>query len=384
VTKRDNGDPNERLVASLVEAAQRLQDAGMEKTEAFVTANKTLLERLGQQAPAFAESLQREGSRTVRKQRWYEGGFHRRLRRHWGGALDLLLILVGIAEEAGSYCDARNRAHVVETNDVLFDVLHRLNGQACRLTREVHALLQAGFPFGALARTRSLHEISVRAQVLKAYGRGQEHEDLAERYVLHDHVVNYKDALEFQRHAARLGYEPLSDHAMAEMKEMHDVLVARYGSVYRSAYGWAAGLPDLPSRPSFADLERFVQIDHLRGHYAWASHEVQADSKSMRLNVLERGGSSALLTGATNFGLADAGVLAAIYLHQTLVSFLLCVDVPAHFDLLTLQAMARLVDDAEKAFGQGQARVEAAEERLQTRLARRGKRMDPIAGVVRL
>lgn len=350
MSRRDDSDPNDRLLKNMLESAQRLRLAGMAEAESFVTANRTLLDTLEEQAPTFADSLQRIGSRSVRRQRRAERGFRRRLRRHWGAGLDSLLVLVGVAEEAAGHCNARNREEVAKGNDVLFDVLYQMNGQACRLTREVRALLECGFPLGALARVRSLHEVSVRAQVLKSYGREPGHEDLAEKYALHHIVVNYRDALEFQRHAARLGYEPIRDEELSEMGAAHDELVSRYGSVYRSAYGWAAGLPGLPARPSFADLERLAQIDHLRGHYSWASHEVHADSKAMRLNVFERGGTSALLTGATNYGLADAGSLAAIYLHQTLASFLLCVDIPAHFDLFTLQAMSHLVKRSDEAF----------------------------------
>jgi hypothetical protein len=384
VRRRENADPNETILKRIFEEAQRLHVGGLDQEQAIVTASKASLDALEKTSPDYAESLIRQGHRFVSRQRRYERGFRRRLRKHWGEPLGLLLAFIATAEEAGRICDARNRDGAIEQNDVLFDVLYQMNGQACRIAREVHALLEAGYPFGALARCRTLHEVSVRTQVLKACGREPNHLDLAEKYVLHDHVVNYRDARVYQRHAAALGYEPFDDAFMSEMKAVHDELVGRYGAPYQSPYGWASGLPGVSVRPNFGELERLAKVDHLRGHYSWASHEIHADAKAMRLNMLERGGQKVVLTGATNVGLADPGSLASVYLHQTTVSFLLCVDVPAHFDLYSLQAMTHMRDKIDDALADAEASVHEAEERLRSRLAKRGKRMDPIHGVVKL
>ncbi len=87
-------------------------------------------------------------------------------------------------------------------------MLHRLNGQALRVAREVHALGSAGYPLGALSLSRTAHEISVRAAVLSEFGSTPGHADLAERFVSHADIINYNDAVVYQRDVEKLGYEP--------------------------------------------------------------------------------------------------------------------------------------------------------------------------------
>lgn len=379
--RRRVDDPNDSMLQQLIAGYERLVEAGYTESEALDRANRALVDSIESSVPRFSDNVTRQGLRYVGRIRRYDRGFRRRLRRHWGSALDLLLVIVSMSEDAAIRCHARNRQAMIDDNDVLFDALFRMNGHSCRLAREVHALLAAGYPSGALARTRTLHELSVRAQVLREFGRQSAHPDLAERYVLHDHVVNYKDALVFQQHAERLGYEKFSDAEMDRMSNTRRDLLARFGREFDQLYGWACGLPGVSRSPKFDELERLAGIDHLRGQYKWASHEIHADSKALRMNIRERAGTSATLTNATNDGLAEPGGLAVIYVHQILVAMLYSVT-PSHFDLLVGQSMGVLVERASGAFGHGQERVDAAEDRLQARLARRGKRMDPVRGVV--
>src|SRR6266540_2224465 len=129
---------------------------------------------------------------------------------------------------------------------------------------------------GALARSRTLHEIAVTAMLVADYGRRPEHSDVAERFLNHQVVATYKDALVYQEHCETLGYEPFTDADVALMKAEFDRCVARYGPAYKEQYGWAVGLAG-PRAPRFRDLERLAQVSHLRGHYSWASQEVHSD-----------------------------------------------------------------------------------------------------------
>lgn len=76
----------------------------------------------------------------------------------------------------------------MEKQDYLFEALTGLHARACRVAVEIHHLLAGGFPMGALARCRTLHEIAVTMMILADFGCMDEHPDLAERFLLHEDI----------------------------------------------------------------------------------------------------------------------------------------------------------------------------------------------------
>jgi len=163
-----------------------------------------------------------------------------------------------------------------EEFDAVFEALIGLYARACRVAREVHYLLSGGFPFGALARSRTLHELAVITIVIADYGREDEHADLADRFIQHAWIARYRDAKLYQESREALGQEPLSDEDMAQMQQQHDLLIAKYGKTYSKDYGWATGLNRQSSAPDFRELEGLADLSHLRWHYKQQSHEVHA------------------------------------------------------------------------------------------------------------
>jgi len=212
--------------------------------------------------------------------------------------------------------------------------------------------------------------LAVTSIVIGEQGRNPVHSDLAERFLLHEVVMGYKDALVYQENCKTLDYEPFNDADMAEMKHGHDDLIERYGAPFGKPYGWARGL-DGPD-PTFRDLERLAELTHLRGHYRWASHEVHSDAKGSALNVYKRGEITYQSSGMTNTGLAEPGHLALISLHQCTVYLLTRGTASiSPRDLLALSAMQALVDRSGEALGAAQTSIDQAEYRLQESQASR-------------
>jgi hypothetical protein len=221
--------------------------------------------------------------------------------KHWGRALDLYyMILVG-AEEAGADFDRRHTPADGYTDDLLFEVLAGLHARACRTAGEIHALLSAGFPYGALARCRTLHELG------------------AQRFLDHDAVLRHQDAIAYQKNCTVLGADPFSPEEMAEWREDYDAILAQYGKNFRQPYGWAEPLTS--SVRSFTELEHLADVSHLRSYFRWASHEIHSDARGWVLNQHEWNGELYRLTGRTGEGLADPGSLGVISLLQSTVKF---------------------------------------------------------------
>jgi len=224
---------------------------------------------------------------------------------------ELLEMLIVISLEAGDSFNNDLRAEASSANDYVFEVLTRLHARACQIAYEILVLLKSGLADGAHARWRSLHEISVTAFLI-----GANDNTLAERYLLHDEVESYKAAQIYQEHYARLGYEPLSVEEMADLKNIHDSLVDRFGKNYRSDYGWAS-VVSKNKRPTFRDIERCAGLEHLRPYYKMACHNVHANPRGIFFKLgLYPESVDILLAGPSNVGLTDPGQLTALSLSQ--------------------------------------------------------------------
>jgi hypothetical protein len=140
-----------------------------------------------------------------------------------------------IAEEAG----AEYNHHISSTTDTSkaykFEVLRRLHARACQVANEVMVLLKSGFAEGAHARWRTLHEISVFANIISHHN-----DDLAERYLLHKIIERYKSVELYQENCSKLGFEPLTDVEVETLREQSTQLIARYGQEFENENGWAA------------------------------------------------------------------------------------------------------------------------------------------------
>ncbi len=130
-----------------------------------------LQEALDEVVPRIARDLARRAPRMLRQHRRVNRGFERHLRKHWGKALDRFYAIVVCAEEVGHKLHGAHRKAVAEEFDPVFEALIGLYARACRIAREVHQLLSGGFSFGALARSRTLHELAVITIVIADYGR---------------------------------------------------------------------------------------------------------------------------------------------------------------------------------------------------------------------
>lgn len=344
--------------------------------EAFRTGLPVGLDEAAQDLVGVLDGRAPKRLRAMRKQ---QQGFEKRLRKHWGSALDQYQILWVCLQEQGSDFNDRRGPE----NDPLQGALAGLHAKACRVAWEVHTLLHGGLAMGALARCRTLHEMAVLTSVLVNWqGPGPVLiPDLVERFNARAAIVTYKDALEYQRNAADLKVVPFTPSEMAEMEKAKDDVVARFGPlINKKDYGWATGVGGC-KEPSFADLESASGLGHLRSYYKWASHEVHADAKGVFANVVNSGYGNVLLTGPSNVGLSDPGQSALISLSQ-ITTFLLVRggQTPGPKTVIGMQAVLKMLNRACDSFAAGERAVKAAGERAM----RRRDRLDRIRSLVAL
>ena len=280
------------------------------------------------------ETLRKRWRNEWRQQRRIQSGFLQRLYARWKTPLELFRMLLTIARELGGSANEDAQGSVSSSSPHLVYVLTRLHARACQVTQEILTLLTAGFADGAMARWRTLHEIAVVASFISSHG-----EELAERYIQHQHIESRRALQKYIECQDRLGYEPLTGADTADNERECDAAIARFGPPFRHAYGWAAAKLGIKN-PNFAQIEKAVGVEHLRAHYQLASHNVHANPKGafFRLGLLRE--NAVLLAGPSNAGLADPGDSAAISL--VLASTTLMVINPTLDNLVGLRIMLKL------------------------------------------
>jgi len=258
-------------------------------------------------------------------------------------AFDLLEMLIVISFEAGESFNHEVRSQKSFESDYVLNVLTRLHARACQIAYEILILLKSGFADGAHARWRTLHEVSVIGYFISINGN-----DTAERYLLHDGIESFDAAKIYQENCNLLGYKPLSQKELTELKDTYDNLTGRFGNNFKFDYGWAS-LETNNDKPTFRDIEKSVGLKHLRPYYKMACNNVHANPKGIffKLGLYPESG-DILLAGPSNAGLTDPGQLTAISLTQ--ITSTLLTQKPNIDHLAVCKIMLTLEDEIGHAF----------------------------------
>lgn len=269
--------------------------------------------------------------------------FTRRNIERWSRGFDLLEMLIAICTEAGDMFNSSHRPHAAARQDVVFDVAVRMHARTCHIASEILCLLKNGYADGAHARWRSLHEAVATAFFIVKHGR-----QAATRFLEHEVIECYKGMRQHDLYAERLKLDPFSAAEREACKSAYNSMLTRYGKTFQTPYGWAS--PFLGnSKPSFADIEKDVDLDHMRPYYKWASQNVHANVKSIRSSLgLSEAREDILLVGQSNSGMTDPAHATAISLSQATAALL---NIEPNADsIVTLRLILTLTDEVGEAF----------------------------------
>lgn len=206
-----------------------------------------LTETTEQLTLSMLKTLKRSARRMLGDRRAFHAAFEANLYHVWGQALDALETHLAIALKAGETFNREFRPGAARSSDFVFEVLTRSHARSCQIASEVMSLLAAGHADGAMARWRSLHEISVVCSFVSKHGN-----ELAERYLLHQCIESCKAAAQYQEYCNRIGCVPFNSADMARMEQERAALIKRFGKAYGTEYGWAAEVLG-SKQPRFSD-----------------------------------------------------------------------------------------------------------------------------------
>lgn len=254
--------------------------------------------------------LDRRESAMLREHRTLQRGFVRRNMRRWKCGFDKLERLIVMSQEFGEAISHAIGAQAKAENSVQFEAAISNHARAVLVAREIFCLMVNGYPDGALARWRTLHEIAVINQFISKNG-----EEAAERYLAHRHWVSYQYARVHQRHASQASLEPIALEQYLELEATAQAVLAKYGAAMKSDYGWAKPFVG-NDRPKFSDLEDAAELSHWRPRYKWACLETHGAYHDPFSGLgMSEATSPIRLVGQSNSGMTDPGHMTAITLN---------------------------------------------------------------------
>jgi hypothetical protein len=245
-------------------------------------------------------------------------GFEKRSFERWQPSFDHIEMMWEVARELGEMHGQAIEANGGEDKNSVMAALAHLFPRALLVAQEVICLLRGGFPDGALARWRSLHELTVTAMYIAKHG-----ETVAVPYLLSFHFAARRAARQMNEHSERANIAGFSDDDMKEFDarcEGAETILGR--SIDKDHLGeWPA---ITQKHTTFADIELDVGMDHWRPRYKWASTHTHAHHRPIdKLLGMAEADRQAHLVGASNSGFVDPFQMTAISLAQIAVTYLL-------------------------------------------------------------
>lgn len=245
-------DLNEHQTADQEDLLEAVETAG---SKALIHAGQTVYEAAKERLFEHAEGLHKA---RVHRQTQVE--------EFWKSAIDRLEVLRHAVEEWAQAAEATKKGAFSTPYSAA--ALGGLIARAVATTGEVAVLCRNGYPDGALARWRSLHEVCVVAALLSAHG-----EPACERYVLHERIES-TSILQTANDRWR-PFDVADRRKRANLAKQRLRLLERFGPIFSKSYGWAVGLPGVTS-PQFDLLEKAVGLSKVRGAYKLANSAVHA------------------------------------------------------------------------------------------------------------
>ena|ERR1022692_3352121 len=277
---------------------------------------------LATNTPDDFEKLLARVPEHVRQEHRLAATAKRRIRDIWGSPLDLLVGLLHESRGMGNQFLHLEYEAAKASNDLVFFAMMHLHANACLVTSEVIALLEAGYSSGATARWRSLHEVAVYAMFIVKHGPRT-----AERYLQHAHIKDWEDMPAVDgvlRGSADEGSSPSESEMLAKLKVQ---LLERYGDEFKGGLGWAKEACPKKGRLAFKDIAEDVGLTVLDSFYRAASHFVHPTWKG----IVDNGGlpsdlsdGALLLAGPSEHGIWTPAMLTVRSVYSATLSFLTC------------------------------------------------------------
>lgn len=324
-------------VADLMTRAERHLRASRGRLRRVASDDAELAIRVG---CSVASVLEDNLPALVARQRSYRDWFEDDYLSTLGLGFDQLALLLTVGQHISSRCMSQFPG---ETRPARLEAVLELHAHSILVASEVLDLLRGGWPAGAEARWRTLHEIEVIALFL-----AKAPNTVAQRYLA-------SAAIDFHRLASngllRLPPGRGSTAVRGELRKRASAAVSTHGEEISRQYGWAARWLR-KKRVRFVDLER--KVAPRRPAYISASNRVHAGRVGALASMLDR--PNHFMVGRRPEGLADIG-LQTVWSVNTVAGALLATAeaiAPADDFVIWDEAQTQLASEADRELRRGE------------------------------
>lgn len=285
------------------------------------------------------------------------------LEDRWGEGFNYLRMLLTSCREMGNEASRRYRRSNARKFLHRRWVMERLHVRACQVSDEIICLLENGFADGAMARWRTLHEVSVVASLI-----ADGDEDLAERYILHDAVEVARQAKDYEDTQVPLGAKSLSSRQRKVIDAEYAAVIARFGPEFSNPYGWASKHLQ-QKKPTFKDLQIAAGSAGSSSSYKLASFNVHAGARNLFFNLSSIGDEFVPIAGRSNAGLREPGELTA---YALMLVTSLYIDPGSDLDsIVMMNSMLKIRDAVPRALRRSERELAKDDRTLRAGLSRK-------------
>ena len=179
--------------------------------------------------------------------------------------------------------------------------------------------------------------------------------DVANRYLLHQHADSYRAAFQLNEYYRKLGHSKIPVKEVRRRKTFLDQLINQFGEEFKGEYGWASQALG-KKNPRFAEIEGSIQMSHWRPYYKLASQSVHAGPRAAYFSLGLMDDTNVLLSGPSNSGFTDPAQGVALTLLQ--ITALLLKMNSTIDSLAWMKVLARMAPNVGEAFIQRQERLD--------------------------
>jgi hypothetical protein len=338
----------EQLRSSLSEYESDITKIDQHLEELFDSAQEDI-------ANLLFETSYKTGYITLKDHEYINDRFIANLNLRWFESFDLLRLFNIVSYEIGENIASNGAIYHTESKKNSFKLLLKLHARSVQTANEILVLMKNGFADGALARWRTLHELSVIFLFISKNG-----EDVAKRYSDYYIVEQAKELTAYNDTAQYLDFEKISEEEQKQITDSLMSLKQKYGEDFIKEYGWARNIIH-SKKIYFTDLEKLVELDFLHAFYKWACNPVHAGMKAslFSLGNLNEPDMLFSLAGASNVGFTDPGQLTAYSLLQINKALVGCFDSFDH--RIAIRVLEKFFEDLKDRLSATQEAIENEE-----------------------
>jgi len=234
--------------------------------------------------------------------------------------LSYLKVMVMICEEFGKDFFDKYKTKSEEDLNIKFIAFRELHAKATLKSKAILSLLVNGYPDDAFGLWRSLFELQVIASFLD-----KNQHDIAERFILWEHIINYQRANEFNNKTLN-DVKKITQEDISSLKKAEEEIIKKYNLTRPkngfSDYEWASQALSKKGRISFYDIVCNVNLNYFYPYYSCACEKLHSSFKTNYAHLGLSQNSMGYLVGPSPYGFEDPIMFSIFSLYTVTLLFL--------------------------------------------------------------